>query len=97
MKQKVKKIIGLAFMLTGTGMILAHNFIFDWLIWLFGAEFFVGRQSVLYLPNGGYMYTNPSAMMKWSMGIIFSGLLLLAIGLFLLIRKKKKQDKLTAI
>jgi len=75
--------------LVGAGIcivVFSQKIVFPGLESLFGIETIVGKQNVMYLPEGGYAFTNPGAMFRWILGVAALGILLSGIGIAVLIR-----------
>ena len=53
---------------------------------LLGIEVIVGRESVVYKPDGSYIFTNPAAMMRWVGTVAGLGLALASAGVVVLWR-----------
>ena len=87
MKSAPKKAIGGLFILLGaTVFIFRETIVFPGLERLFGIETIVGKENVVYLPGGGYGFTNPVAMMKWISSVGFAGVAICLVGLWFLFR-----------
>ncbi|HPP52184.1 MAG TPA: hypothetical protein PK777_04465 [Thermoguttaceae bacterium] len=73
----------LGWSLIGVGICIAifsQKIVFPGLESLVGIETIVGKQNVVYLPDGGYVYTNPGAMVRWIALVAGVGVLLAGIG-----------------
>ena len=82
------KIAGTMLMLIGLAITLFSNkIVFPGLELLLGIETIVGKSNVVYLDGGGYMYTNPGAMVRWIASVAGIGVIVFGAG-FLLFRKK---------
>ncbi len=66
----------------------SQQIVFPGLERLLGIETIVGRDSVTYLPDGGYAYTNPGAMVRWVVSVAAVGVLLAFTGAFMLFRAR---------
>jgi len=67
---------------------LSQKIVFPGLESLVGIETIVGKQNVVYLPEGGYAYTNPGAMVRWIASVAMVGFLLAFIGSIVLFRTR---------
>jgi hypothetical protein len=54
-----------------------------------GIETIVGKENVVYQPDGGYFFTNPGAMARWVLSVAAVGILIFSAGVWLLIRSRK--------
>jgi hypothetical protein len=50
---------------------------------LVGIETIVGKENVVYLPGGGYGFTNPRAMVEWILAVAIIGFLICASGFWI--------------
>lgn len=78
-------------MLIALGVLIAAcspQIVFPGLERLFGIEAIVGRDSVVYQPDGGYIFTNPGAMVRWVASVAAVGVLLAFTGAFMLFRAR---------
>jgi len=85
-----KSILGWS--LVGVGICIAifsQKIVFPGLESLVGIETIVGKQNVVYLPDGGYAYTNPGAMVRWIALVAGVGVLLAGIGGALVFRSRR--------
>jgi hypothetical protein len=90
MSTKGKKATG--WVLVGAGICIAafsQKIVFPGLESLLGIETLVGKQNVVYLPDGGYAYTNPGAMVRWIASVAGIGALLAGLGGFLVFRSRR--------
>jgi hypothetical protein len=71
-------------------VVLSHKIVFPGLEHLLGIETIVGNANVHYFDAGGYVYTNPRAMMGWTLSVALIGSLIASTGILLLIRAKRK-------
>ncbi len=67
----------------------SQQIVFPGLERLLGIEAIVGRDSVVYQPGGGYIFTNPGAMVRWVASVAAVGVLLASIGAFVLFRARR--------
>ncbi len=70
--------------------IFSENIVFPGLERMVGIETIVGVQNVEYLPDGGYAYTNPGAMIRWILSVAAIGISLALTGVLILICSKKR-------
>ena len=92
MKMEVKRLI--AWLLVAAGICIvafSSRIVFPGPEVVLGIEALVGKQSVVYLPDGGYIYTNPGAMIGWISGVAGVGVLISAIGIALLVRASRRR------
>jgi len=61
----------------------SDKIVFPCLERLIGIEAIVGKENVSYQPDGSYYFTNPKAMMEWTLAVAILGLLIHAIGIWL--------------
>jgi|GEM_PF-2473647 len=89
MKSTHHRAVGWVFIILGV-LIAAcsQQIVFPGLERLLGIETIVGRDSVVYQPDGGYIFTNPGAMMRWVASVAAVGVLLAVIGAFMLYRAR---------
>jgi hypothetical protein len=82
-KQKTKIVIGGLLVLIGLLVTCFSNQIaFPGLERWLGIETMVGKGNVVYLPDGGYAYTNPGAMMSWIAAVAVVGIVISASGIW---------------
>ena len=87
MKSAPKKAIGGLLIFFGAAVfIFRETIVFPGLERLFGIETIVGKENVVYLPDGGYGFTNPVAMMKWIASVGFAGVAICLVGIWFLFR-----------
>jgi hypothetical protein len=89
MKFTLHRIVGWLFITVGV-LIAAcsQQIVFPGLERLLGIETIVGRDNVVYQPDGGYIFTNPGAMMRWIASVAAVGVFLAVIGAFMLYRAR---------
>jgi hypothetical protein len=77
----------------------SNKIVFPGLERLVGIETIVGKENVVYQPDGSYYFTNPGAMMRWIFSVAAVGILIFSIGVWFLIRLtvKKKSQKLISL
>ncbi len=73
--------------------VCSYKIVFPGLESLLGIETIVGKQNVVYFPDGGYGYTNPAAMVRWVSSVAACGLLLASIGAALLFSSPRTKTK----
>ena len=79
--------------LVGVGVLVAvfsHEIVFPGLERLLGIETLVGRENVVYHPDGGYAFTNPGAMARWVVTVAGVGLAIAAVGAVMLTKSRGK-------
>ena len=87
-----QKILGWS--LAAVGILIAafsQQIVFPGLERLLGIETIVGRENVQYLPEGGYAFTNPGAMIRWITSVATVGLLIAFVGAFVLFRARRER------
>jgi len=90
-KAMAKGALGWFLILLGaTTIVFCQTIVFPGLERLLGIETIVGKDNVVHLPDGGYVFTNPGAMMLWISSVGIAGIVLCAIGAGLLIRLSKQ-------
>ena len=57
---------------------------------LLGIETIVGKNNVVYRPDGSYAYTNPGAIARWVASVVALGVLICVWGLLAFIRAPKE-------
>ncbi len=87
MPRSTQRILGSLLVVTGILVIFFSNkIVFPGLERLLGIETIVGRQNVVYQPDGGYLFTNPGAMMRWILSVALIGAVISLSGILLLHR-----------
>jgi hypothetical protein len=87
MKSSSTKIVGWLLILVGVLVVIfSEQIVFPGLERLVGIEMIVGKTNVYYLPDGGYGYTNPAAMIRWIVSVRVVGVLICLSGGLLLFR-----------
>lgn len=90
MRAAPKKAMGLLLILLGaTTVIFSRTIVFPGLERFVGIETIVGKANVVYLPDRGYGFTNPSAMMRWISTVAAIGITICLSGIWLLVRASK--------
>jgi hypothetical protein len=90
MKTTLKQVFAWFLLLAGLlVMVFSNRIVFPGLERLLGIETIVGRENVVYQPDGGYIFTNPAAMMRWVLSVVIVGLSICSIGIWVLIRLRK--------
>ena len=96
MKSSGIKVTGWLLILFGVLVfVFSEPIVFPGLERLVGIETIVGRTNVYYLPDGGYGYTNPTAMLRWIGSVRIVGGLICLAGGFLLFRARGISDEKT--
>lgn len=75
-------------------VIFCQKIVFPGLERIVGIETIVGKGNVVYLPDGGYGYTNPRAMMEWIFSVAAIGIFTCVIGCWLLLQARKQSKQL---
>ena len=84
MKINSKNILGYFLMVLGLLVVCFSNkIVFPCLERLIGIEAIVGKENVVYQPDGSYSFTNPKAMMEWILSVATLGLLIHVVGIWL--------------
>lgn len=84
--------IGWALVVVGIALVvMSESIVFPGLELLLGIEAIVGRESVIYEPDGSYIFTNPSAMIRWVASVAGFGLVLAFLGFWILYRTRPKK------
>jgi hypothetical protein len=87
---KPQKTIGWFLILLGaTAVSLCRVIVFPGLERLVGIETIVGKENVVYLPDGGYVFTNPGAMFRWVSTVAVIGIIICFIGIRLVARASR--------
>jgi hypothetical protein len=73
-------------------VLFSPKIVFPGLELLLGIETLVGSKNVVY-ENGGYIFTNPTAMIGWITGVAVIGLGMCLTGILLLYRAKRLGDR----
>jgi hypothetical protein len=93
MKAAHFKAIGWLAILAGVVVVvLRESIVFPGLERLLGIETIVGRENVVRLDDGGYAFTNPGAMIRWTLAVGAIGLMIGASGVVLLFRGRRHRD-----
>jgi hypothetical protein len=84
MKTTFKSLFGCVLILIGLLVIaFSKQIVFPGLERLIGIETIVGKENVVYLPGGGYGFTNPRATGEWILSVAIVGFLICAFGTWL--------------
>jgi ascorbate-specific PTS system EIIC-type component UlaA len=84
MKLKFKNLLGCILIPIGLLVVAFSNkIVFPGLERLFGIEAIVGKENVVYEPDGGYYFTNPKAMVEWIGAVAILGFLICIAGMWL--------------
>jgi hypothetical protein len=96
MKANPENLLGYFLMVIGLLVIAFSNrIVFPGLERVVGIETIVGKENVLYQPDGIYVFTNPRAMAIWVGSVAMIGLIIHLVGIwFSGIRIKFPQKKL---
>jgi hypothetical protein len=79
-----KNAFGLVLMMTGLLVIAFSNkIVFPGLERVVGIETIVGKENVVYQPDGSYLFTNPGAMAMWVGSMAIIGLIIHIVGIWL--------------
>jgi hypothetical protein len=81
--------------MVGAGLcivVFSRQIVFPGLEFLLGIETIVGKRNVVYLPEGGYAYTNPGAMARWVFSVAVIGIGLAAGGCTMLFSSRRRQS-----
>jgi hypothetical protein len=88
-----KRLLG--WLLISLGMLVAifsQKIVFPGLERIVGIETIVGKENVVYLPDGGYGYTNPRAMLEWISAVVTVGISTCLVGCWLLLQARKQSQ-----
>jgi hypothetical protein len=69
--------------------VLSQKIVFPGLEALLGIETIVGRENVVYEPDGSYMFTNPGAMVLWIVSVAAIGVGVACGGGWLLFQSRR--------
>ena len=72
----------------------SETIVFSWIESLIGIEAIVGNGNVVYLEDGGYVYTNPGAMICWIGSVSLVGIILIVWGIVLYIKRFTPQKNI---
>jgi hypothetical protein len=61
----------------------SNKIVFPGLERLIGIETIVGKDNVVYQPDGSYLFTNPRRMVEWIGAVILLGVLMISFGIWL--------------
>ena len=93
MKLATPRAAGYTLILVGAMVVLCREqIVFPGLERLVGAETIVGKQNVIYQADGSYLLTNPGAIARWISLVAGIGILICALGGFLLLRAPRPRD-----
>lgn len=83
------KIWGIILMIVGgTVCVFSNKIVFPGLEVVLGIERIVGKDNVVYLDGGGYLYTNPGAMVRWIAGVVLVGVVIFGLGAVICFKEK---------
>ena len=89
MKTTCSKAVGWLLTLLGVLVVVfSQKIVFPGLERLVGIETIVGKQNVVYQADGGYLFTNPGAMMRWISSVAAIGIVICLSGIWLLYRAR---------
>jgi len=87
-----QRAVGWSLILLGVCIaVLSQKIVFPGLEALIGIETIVGRENVVYQPDGSYMFTNPGAMIRWIVSVAVLGFALTCGGGWFLFRSRRGQ------
>ena len=90
MKLTCTKAVGWFLVLVGALIVgFRERIVFPGLERLVGIETIVGKQNVVYQSDGGYLFTNPGAMLRWILSVAAVGVLICISGIWLLLRARR--------
>jgi uncharacterized membrane protein len=90
------KIVGWLLVLLGVLVaVFSEQIVFPGLERLVGIETIVGKENVVYQPDGGYLFTNPAAMIRWVLSVRAIGILICVSGGLVLFRARRKARKIS--
>jgi hypothetical protein len=90
LKATHKKAVGWFLIFVGLVVVVfSEKIVFPGLERLVGIETIVGKENVVYQPDGGYLFTNPGAMARWVFSVAAIGVLICLSGAWLLFRARK--------
>ncbi len=73
----------------------SETIVFSWIESLIGIEAIVGKDNVVYREDGGYVYTNPGAMILWIGSVSLVGIILIVWGIVFYIKRFNLQKTST--
>jgi ascorbate-specific PTS system EIIC-type component UlaA len=74
-------------------VVFSQRIVFPGLERLIGIETIVGKENVVYQPDGGYYYTNPGAMILWIISVAAIGIFICLSGSLLLFLASRTAHK----
>ena len=85
------KVLGWTLVIMGVLIVVfSRTIVFPGLELALGIETIVGSENVSYQPDGSYYYTNPGAMMRWIASVAGVGLLIVAFGVFGILKARRE-------
>ena len=94
MKSTRTKAFGWLLILAGVLVVVfRETIVFSGLERLVGIKTIVGRENVVYQPDGGYLFTNPGAMIRWVISVGAIGVLICASGMALVFRARRPKHR----
>jgi hypothetical protein len=96
MKITITKTAGWLLILIGVFVVVfSQRIVFPGLERLVGIETIVGKQNVVYQPDGSYDFTNPGAMMLWIFSVAAIGIFICLSGGLLLFLARRATHKIS--
>jgi hypothetical protein len=84
MKISVKFASGLILILIGLLTVcFCDKIVYPGLSHLVGIENIVGKDNVVYRPDGSYYFTNPRRMVEWTLSVMVFGIFIIVIGIWI--------------
>lgn len=83
----------LGYLLAVVGLLVAvfsQQIVFPGLEYFIGIEAMVGRENVVYQSEGGYLFTNPGAMVLWISTVAATGLVVAFAGSWMIFRARRE-------
>lgn len=94
MKTTQTKAVGWTLTIVGVLVfVFREQIVFPGLEHLLGIETIVGKQNVVYQADGGYLFTNPGAMVRWISSVAAIGVLICMSGIWLLFKARKNEHR----
>ena len=91
MKSTSHRVVGGFLIAVGVAVaVFSQEIVFPGLERSLGIETIVGRENVIYQPDGSYIFTNPRAMVRWISTVRNVGVLLSFAGALVLFREHRK-------
>ena len=84
LKAKTKFAVGLLLMVMGLLVIaFSKQIVFPGLERLVGIETIVGKENVVYQPDGSYYFTNPRRTVEWTTSVMIVGVFITSFGVWI--------------